>query len=396
MPFNDEEKNEIKGLLADALKGVLPEALATYSAQVSKGPEIIEIPYAQSITMYNNGQLPDNLVQTEDGEFYSEADNGKIYHYNFLTRGLEKVGGSVSRGIGRAGEYLQRTGNAAGPGKGLRRMTAAQRLLKAGEFTGEHALGTGVGTVAAGTVAAGGTGMAARHIFKRDDGAGYSIDPNTGIVYYEGDPVGQVAPLEDEQLPPEPEGHQAPAPPNPAAVGNDTNKPTELMQGIESKAGPFIEPTDEESSDQFQLQASNAINDQQVQLYSLQQEVQQLRVANALLAEGKKVEQYKKYLLDLKQQGTAIGDVDAHVDYMMSLNDNQVKGYKKTLEAAPKVQLGRMNYTEGNGDESKKNYTLDEQEIVADYQANQAFYNKLSVGVEDLKNARFVRVNRMQ
>ena len=159
----------------------------------------------------------------------------------------------------------------------------------------------------------------------------------------------------------------------------------------------MIETVDRENSDQFDLHSCNEeelqylyetgqINDQDIKIYNLEREVAYSSNANELLQVGREAEELKQYLIQQKQNGAPVGDIEDELTYLMSQSPEQREQYKVILEGKPKVQLGRMEMPKMFGSEGGDDNVLH-------FEQNSEEYAKYGVTKEDMKYASYVRVN---
>ena len=265
----------------------------------------------------------------------------------------------------------------------------AKNVLGRSSLPGKKAMIGGAAALGAGAAAG-----AAMKMRKSEPQGRYQIDENTGIVYFDGHAIGEVAMYDDgttgdgvNELPPEDTG-QAHLSIDEGAVGVDTGEEASGQGPESSRASNFVDPLPGDESDQFSLQGlvSNPGDEVNPELYQLRQQGDQLSRAIELLNIGRKAEQYKAYLLDQKKAGAPVGDIAKTVDYLLTQNDQQVKAYKNVLESQPKIQLGATEYSLPTAEEQGA-------EVKQDYQANRQTYNRLGVNEKDLEYSKYVRVN---
>ena len=221
-----------------------------------------------------------------------------------------------------------------------------------------------------------------RQYLNSEESEGYQIDDETGLLYADGQVVGQVvptAPDPDELLDPQPGepnlGGAAAAvgAVNGAAAGGAREAAAAGAVAAGAGANPNLQPVARETSEQFS---------------SLQSQVVDLTRANSLLQTGRRAEALEQYLLDQKQVGAPVGEISDLVEYLMTQTDEQIKQYKKVLEASPKVQLGEQpELVEGI-------QRYDAASVDRDWDKNRQNYSKFGVTKKDLEFAPFVRTNQ--
>ena len=236
---------------------------------------------------------------------------------------------------------------------------------------------------------------------------GYAIDEETGVLYEDGEPVGQLAYNEEEGYPGQ------------GAVATDPMENEEIDPGDVETPGneemmvesPMFEEVDRESSDQFpgparqkpiittpeaatEGMAMQLDPEQEQLMYNLTQQVDRLTTANELLQAGKRAEGIKGYLMQQKQLGAPVGDVEQMTNYLLTQTEEQIAMFQSNLENQPKIDLS--NSTESLASGPHTIATFDSNQIRQDYSANKATYSALGVDENDLQYADFVRVNTMQ
>lgn len=265
----------------------------------------------------------------------------------------------------------------------------------AGRFVKKH---PGAAGGAAGGLLAG-SALERRAAGKRKYAAkGYQINDETGEIYLDGEGVGMVLTYEDMQA----IGMDVPTavkkPEKLPKVGPTADPQLEISEGdvgVGSRnvaatetdpgapAGPFIQPLDRAESEQFEDEVAT-------ELYELQQEVGQLKTANALISEGRRAQEYTKWLNEQKTTGIPVGNIEKTVDFMMSQTPEQVDAYKKLLLEQPKVAFGKAEETLSFARGSAES----EAEVKADYEQNKETFRALGVSDSDLKYAKYVRTNQ--
>lgn len=258
----------------------------------------------------------------------------------------------------------------------------------------------GAGKVAAGLVkkhpaaAAGGAGFVAGRASKK----GYALDIETGVLYFDGQPIGEVLTYQEmaeagmsvptavkrpHDLPSGPQDIDPQLEISEEDVGIDTGTDDTLTNEPGGIAGDVIQPLNRDTSEQFADQRDKLI-------YDLQHRVEKVETANALLATGRRAEAYKQWLTEQKRAGTPVGDIDKAIDFMMSLSPTQVEAHKKLLLTQPKVAFEKQ-------EEVAQTFTvdnLDATKIRADYEKNKELYQALGVSDKDLEYVQYVRVNQ--
>ena len=141
------------------------------------------------------------------------------------------------------------------------------------------------------------------------------------------------------------------------------------MTGVQTCALPI--------STQYELQQSN-------------ERIGKLETANALITEGRRAEEYTKWLTSQRTSGVPVGDIEKTVEFMMTLEPEQVESHKKLLLSQPKVAFAKaeeiVNFAQiGDGSETA---------IKQDYEQNKQTYQSMGVSAADLKWAGNVRTNR--
>ncbi len=379
-----------------AISAAVEETLQKYGLQPpAEEPTIFQLTIPQAV-QYMQANPESQIVEGEDGNFYAQGDEGEYYQIpqQVLQYGKGKVAAET------IGSVVKETAGNVYKG--------AKRSLRKGYRQGKKVLSPQaqkrIGMGAAATLGVG-AGVLGHKAFGSNDysqqqqSASYKIDENTGVVYFGGRAIGEIAVYSDNAAP-----DMLPQSPGPVtvdpvieegAIGPETNIDHGAQMDPGDPSNAHLTTLNRADSDQYAadlgeaVQYTNQENEvQNAQLYQLQQEVSRLQTANELLNVSRRAEQYKAYLMDLRKAGTPVGNIDQTVDYMLSQSPDQLKMYKKTLESAPKIQLGAME---------SEHYEMDPQEekVKADFKQNRAMYNRLGVDESALKYAGFVRVNRM-
>jgi len=254
------------------------------------------------------------------------------------------------------------------------------------------------GRAAAGAAGAGGF-LAGRATKRKYALQGYQINDETGEIYLDGEAVGMVLTYEDMQA----IGLDVPTvvkrPEELPKVGPTADPQLEISEddvGIDSRnvaatetdpgaiAGDIVQPLDRAESEQFAEEVS-------AELYNLRQEVTQLKTANSLISEGRRAEEYTKWLNEQRQAGVPIGDIEKAAEFMMSQSPEQVDAYKKLLLTQPKVAFGKAEETLQFG---ARGNTETEEAVKQDYAQNKETYRALGVTDVDMKYAKYVRTNQ--
>ena len=123
------------------------------------------------------------------------------------------------------------------------------------------------------------------------------------------------------------------------------------------------------------------------EINSLKREVTQLTTANQLLQTEKECKGLERYLMEKKKEGYPIGDIEANVAYLITLDDDGLKKFKAELESRPKIELGRSTETTATFDASAA-------DVAEDWDKNKETYEKYGVDKETAKYVRFLRVNK--
>ena len=344
--MDEDLKKEIYELVGAAIATAVPEQLVKFLGDNGDG----------------DGDGTEIFVDEETGEEYA------------VPPGLAKL--------------LSAGGKVAGKVAGRRGKTAF------GKTAGKVIGGVKRHPARAAAIAGGVGGVAAGRLSKKGQ-QGYSIDEETGEVAFDGEPLGMIvtytamaeAGMEVPGIEKHPEdlptvGEAKPALKiKAAAVGPESGKDGTLTSAVADPTGPgFIQPLAREDSDQFmeELESQN---------YDLNQRLEQVETANALITQGRRAEEYEQWLTDQKAAGAPVGDIAATTDYMMSQEPDAVEEFKKLLLASPKVAFGKI-------DDVKHFELAGEDTIKADYAANKDTYAALGVNEKDLAYSKYVRTNR--
>lgn len=252
-----------------------------------------------------------------------------------------------------------------------------------------------------GTVVAGAGGVAVGRATKRKYAAeGYQIDDETGVVYLDGEPLGVIVTYEDmqevgmkvptavkkpEKLPkvksvdPQLEISEG-------DVGIDSGNVAATETDPGAPGGPFIQPLDRAESEQFETELEAT----QYELQQSNARIGKLETANALITEGRKAKEYTQWLTEQRTSGVPVGDIEKTVEFMMTLEPEQVEQHKKLLLSQPKVAFEKAEKTlsfakigDGSADAIKQ-----------DYEQNKETYQAMGVSASDLKWAGHVRMNQ--
>lgn len=363
--MTDEMKKEIYGQVSEAVAKTLPEAF----------------------TKLFEGDGED----TETATFTDEA--GTIYAVPAALAALlakAKGAGAVATHVGKAGAAGGKVAAAAGIPRGAGRAVGRQ-VGKAGRFIKRHPVGA---------AAAVGAGAAAGRATKRRYAiAGYQIDDETGEVYLDGEAVGVVFTYADLQeagmdVPTavkKPEALPGIKPIDPQLeissedVGEGTGEVTGAQTAVPAIAGDLVQPLDRDESAQFV-----GIEELEAQNYDLHHRLEQVETANALIVEGRRAEEYKKWLEEQRTAGVPVGDIEKTVDFMMSLSAEQATKHKALLLAQPKVAFAKAEETLSFMKSDEETAAV----IKQDYAQNKETYQALGVSDKDLRYAQFVRINR--
>lgn len=403
-------------------KDAATEAVRQYSAQQQQTqtddePTVFELNISDAAKFLQDNPNVD-IYQHESGVYYTQGDEGEIYTLpkQIVEYGIKdiagKAAGAVKRGAAAVGAGAKRTAGIFKDAGGVMKRSAraaarnprgAAHAAMSSSKSAAKTIGRGVRTPAGAAIAGGaaaiGTGayLAGKARQRRQDR--YQIDENTGVVYFGGEPVGEVKMYEgyvDPNALPDPNaGGDPDLVIEEGAVGHGSGDNPALTTNPGDTNNNFHEePT--ESGDDGSLYAQEVdealqyitdVTDQNTtENYQLQQEVEQLKYANELLQISKKAEKYSQYLNGLKAKGSPVGDIKSTVDFMLSQTEEQVKQFCKVLEKQPKVELGMTTYTQDD--------TTDRvAEAKADYAAHRMEYSALGVTDKDLQYVDYVRSN---
>ena len=366
-----------------------------------RSPEMAEMTEEQKKELYDNvagivnEAIPDAFAKffKSDGEDGSEAlvfvdtESGEEYAIPAALAAILAKAKGAGAAIKGAGAVAKGAGAAAGKAAG-----------KVGRFVKRHPTAAGASAALAGGAVIG--TAAHKRLQKRKYAVqGYQIDNETGVVYLDGEPLGEIFTYDEMAE----VGMDVPTavkkPQKLPKVGPTADPQLEISEddvGIGSRnvaaaetappavAGAIVQPLDRAESEQFEEEVAT-------ELYELQQEVDQLKTANALISEGRKAELYTKWLEDQRTAGVPVGDIEKTVDFMMSQTVEQVDAYKKLLMAQPKVAFAKAEETLSF---ARIGSTESEAEIKADYEQNKATYQTMGVSDKDLKYAKYVRINQ--
>jgi len=327
-------------------------------------------------------------VDDDDGDImYVHPETGEEYAIPAALAKVIAAGGKIAGTMSHAGKAAAAGGKASakmGLGKGVGRAVGKQ-VGKAGGFVKRHPMGA-AGAAAAGVVA----GRASKNSL-----SGYSIDDETGEVFYDGQPLGMIVTYEELQT----EGMTVPtAVKDPSAlpsisavdpqlaidesaVGEMSGEDTGAKTSPGAITGDALQLLDRDESDQFAAAL-------ETQVYDLQQRVTRAETANALLSEGRRAEEYTQWLTEKRQAGTPVGDIDKTVAFMMSLSHEQVEDHKALLLSQPKVAFARAEEI------VDFSLTANADGIKQDYAAHKEAYQAMGVSEADLKWAPYCRTNR--
>lgn len=341
--FDDEQKKELYEIVGKAVSEAVPELLTKFLSDNGEG---------------------------EETEVFVDPDTGEEYA---VPAALAKL--------------LSAGGKAAGTVAGARGKKGFGKA--AGKVIG------GVARHPAAAAAAGGAagGVVAGRLSKR--GQGYAIDEDTGEVAFDGEPLGMIVTYTEmaEAGMDVPAAVKRPADlpkvseAKPALkisegdVGPGSEDDPTLKTAVAPPGDALIQPLAREDSDQFTFEELEAQN------YDLNQRLTTVETANALVTQGRRAEEYEKWLTDQKAAGVPISDIGKTVDYMMSQEPDAVEEFKKLLLASPKVAFGKL-------DEVKQFDLANEDTIKADFVANKDTYLALGVNEKDLAYAKYIRTNR--
>lgn len=303
-------------------------------------------------------------------------------------RGVAKSADVLGRRI--AGRTLGVKGGGSYPAKWGRIGTAGKRLTKE-QLTLLRANKGKIAASAAGAGIAAGVGTGVGLATRKKQEQEYALGEDFVLYDDEGYAVGEVVPYAEhqvgEQVSTAPDPTQLLSPedddPNLTVSETDVGVDSGLERALENEPGnletDLIEEIDRENSPQFAEQET-------AETYEMHRRIETLERANSLLQAGRQAEALEGYLLELKNQGVPIDDVEKTVQFMMTLDNEQLTQYQERLENAPRVQLGTMN--EGEAVMNFDNRTAD---LKQDYAQNKKMYNALGVKEQDLQYAGYVR-----
>ncbi len=340
MELTEEQKKEVYELVGKAVGEAVPEALAKF--------------------------LSDNGEETETAVFTDE-ETGEEYAVPAALAKILSAGGKV------AGKVVGTSGRAAfGKAAGRTIGVVKKHPIAAA------AAGGAVGGIAAGRVS------------KR----GYSINEENGEVFFDGEPLGVVVPYAElakagmavPTVSAQPEGLPNVSEAKPGLqiseedVGVGSGEDSRLKNPVAVPTGPLIQPLAREASDQF-------MDDLEAQNYDLHQRLETVETANALITEGRRAEEYQRWLTEQKAAGVPVGDIKQTVEYMMTQEPDAAESFKKLLLTQPKVAFEKA-------EDVQQFAQLDEVKIKADFNANKETYKALGVNEKDLAYAKYIRTNR--
>ena len=344
--LTDEQKKELYELVGTAVAETVPELLMKFLSENGEGKE-------------------------EDTETFIDPDTNEEYA---IPAALAKI---LSAGGKTAGKVAGKRGSKT-----------------FGKVAGKAIGGVARHPAVAGAAAGAAGGVAVGRLSKR--GQGYAIDEDTGEIAFDGEPVGVIvtynemaeAGMDVPTAVKRPDALPVVKEAKPAlnisagAVGPKSDDDGTLKNPVSPPGGPaLIDPLDRDESDQFTLEEVQSQN------YDLNQRLETVETANALITQGRRAEEYEKWLTEQKASGAPVGDIGKTVDYMMSQEPDAVEEFKKLLLASPKVAFGKI-------DEVKQFEIASEDTIKADYSVNKDTYKALGVSEKDLAYAKYTRINR--
>lgn len=339
------------------------------------------------------GQVFGTDTEDDGGEVveFTHPETGETYAIPAVlaaTLAKLKGAGAVASHVGKATAAGGKASAALGLGKSIGK-AAGRQVGQAGRFIKQHPRGA---------AAAAGAGIAAGRASKKSYALeGYTINDETGEVLYDGQPLGVVVTYEEmkevgmtvptavkkPQALPKVQAADPQLEISAADVGIDTGIEPAAQTSPGAIAGDVVQPLDREESDQF------AVEELAAQNYELHQRLEQVETANALITEGRRAQEYTKWLEDQRTAGVPIGDVEQMAAFMMSLSPEQVEEHKLLLESQPKVAFERAEQTMTFAEPGQN-----EAAIKADYTQNKDIYQAMGVRDEDLKYVQYVRSNR--
>ncbi len=413
MPFGNQNNTGVD--VNEIAKRAAEAAIQQYSQQgQEEEPEVFQLNIPDAAQYLQNN--PDTQIfQGEDGGFYCVNEDETGYYqlpeqlmYGFgmdhvkragsaIAAGARRAGAAIKSGAGKAGEMVKSGASATRKGARAAAGGTYRKGKKAAQAVGRGASAAGSAVKAhpyltAGAAGAGaGAGFAAGRASKKGR---YQFDEETGVVYFNGVPVGEMVAYEEPTgtLPDPHAGGQPDLVIEEGAVGEDTNEDTSETAQPGDPGNTFVNPLHREDSDQFSQLAEatqyalDNDDEQTAELYQLRQEVGQLRYANELTQVARKGESLKNYLLQQKKIGCPVGNIDQTVDYLLTQTDEQIKQFKRMIETAPKINLGHI-------DGPATQYSVDENAVKAEYQQYAQQYSRMGVMPEDLKWGKYVRTN---
>lgn len=413
MPLN--QPNNKPASVADIARQAAQEAVAAYQAsqtEAAQGEQPMVYGLGAQDTVNFLRENPDPQVfQNDQGYFvtgedgYYQLDAGIVEQYfnpiNATREAATAVGGFGKRAGSAIASGARKAGAAIGTmAKNPRATAGAMRTSVAGATGRAASAARGIsrdhpGLVAGGAALAGGVGYVGgrMHQAHKDN---YQIDPESGVVYFNGEAVGEVAMYGDPGL-----GGQLP---DPHAGGTPDLVIEEGAVGLGSgntnnvnPVGPpqsmFTQEVDPESSDQFSVadqvmsyvDEGDARRDREV--YQLRQELGRVQYDRELEQMSQRAEKYQSQLLDAKKKGYSIGNIKEAVDYMLGQTEEGAKQFMKILASGPKIALGPTQYSQVDAPEDAKVKAKQE------YNEHRQDYDALGVRADELEYANFVRVN---
>jgi len=223
--------------------------------------------------------------------------------------------------------------------------------------------------------------------YYEEDYPEFYLDMETGqVLDYDGNEVGVVvptAPDSPEDLPSSPKPVNPNLKINPEDVGEEADEETGLENPVGEPETDLIEELEPRETAEG-IEASELFEDPVN--YELQRKVEKLERANELQKAARRREHYESYLKEKKAQGYPVGDIEATVDYLMSLTEEQAEQYMQLLERQPRIPLGKTP-------DRVQSYEIGEaiEEAESDYERNKEVYEAMGVTPEDLQAAAWVR-----
>jgi hypothetical protein len=395
--FSDEQKAELYNMIGGAVReGMSADA----NTEEKEDVKIYELGMKDALEIISNEELPE-FYQDENGRvFFSDGEEAIYYMPNtaikFLTKhpNINRAAAATIRGTRSLGEGVGGLVGGLGRKKGkYRKGRIAGALRSAGGAMKGSPVATGLATAGTGlAAAAAGVGGAVHHRKKHK----YQLDERNGILYYDGEAVGAFEPIDDEDggyeeeggdegyamgdedaLPSGTEGTSNPSMKiNPADVGEDSIDGEGVEGPDTSKTNNFVQDIGEEDG-QFSDASEQLI-------YDLSHRLERVEFANAVLQTGKQAQQLERYLLEQKQKGAPVGNVEQTVDYLMTQTPEQQQQFMNMLATQPKVAMGRASNTAPVGSA----------DVRADYELHKAEYASLGVSEKDLEEGKYVRINQ--